>query len=77
MLRRTFTVTDTDTQAATIRATFKQRGELSAAMELRVSGYCQHQDRARECVRSVIRWKLLPEVKASDSSGGQMPASMV
>jgi hypothetical protein len=46
MLRRTFTVTDTDTQAATIRATFKQRGELSAAMELRVSGYCQHQDRA-------------------------------
>jgi hypothetical protein len=50
-----------EAEAAAIRAAFEQRGELSAAVELRrlfpgVTDTAQ----ARECVRTIAAWKPLP-----------------
>jgi hypothetical protein len=54
-----FVVTEAD--AAAIRAVYQQRGELSAALELRRrfpgnAGNAQ----ARECARIIAGWKALP-----------------
>ena len=51
----------TETEAAAIRAAFEQRGELSAAVELRrlfpgITDTAQ----ARECARTIAGWKPLP-----------------
>jgi hypothetical protein len=58
-----FLVTEAD--AAAIRATFEQEGELSAAIELRrrFPGIIDNA-RARECARSIAGWKPLPPVPA-------------
>jgi hypothetical protein len=54
-----FVVTESD--AAAIRATFEQEGELSAALELRrrFPGLTDN-TLARACVRSIAGWKPLP-----------------
>jgi hypothetical protein len=51
----------TEAEAAAIRATFEQRGELAAAVELRrlfpgITDITQ----ARECARTIAGWKPLP-----------------
>jgi hypothetical protein len=54
-----FVVTEAD--AAAIRAAFEQRGELSAAIELRrlFPGITDNAQ-ARECARTIAGWKPLP-----------------
>jgi hypothetical protein len=54
-----FVVTEAD--AAAIRATFHQEGELSAAIELRrrFPGITDNA-KARECARSIAGWTPLP-----------------
>jgi hypothetical protein len=54
-----FVVTEAD--AAAIRATFNQEGELSAAIELRrrFPGITDNA-KARECARSIAGWMPLP-----------------
>jgi hypothetical protein len=54
-----FVVTEAD--AAAIRAVFEQRGEFSAAVELRrrFPGITDNAQ-ARECARTIARWKPLP-----------------
>jgi hypothetical protein len=52
----------TEAEAAAIRAVFEQRGELSAAVELRrlfpgITDAAQ----ARACARTIAGWKPLPE----------------
>ena len=59
MAPRMFVVTEAE--AAAIRATFEQRGELAAAVELRrlfpgITDITQ----ARECARTIAGWKPLP-----------------
>ena len=59
MLSSVFTITEA--QAAAIRAAFKERGELAAAVELRrhfrgIDSNAQ----ARECARMIAVWKPLP-----------------
>jgi len=59
MLSGMFVVTEAD--AAAIRAVYEQRGELSAAIELRrrfpgITANAQ----ARECARTIAGWKPLP-----------------
>ena len=51
----------TEAEAAAIRAAFKQRGELSAAVELRRL-YPAITDTAQACasVRTIAGWKPLP-----------------
>jgi len=58
MLLAMFVVTEAD--AAAIRAAFEQRGELSAAVELRrrFPGILDNV-RARECARIIAGWKPL------------------
>jgi hypothetical protein len=58
----------TEEQAAVIRTVFEQRGELSAAVELRrmFPGITDGQH-ARECVRIIAGWKELP----AQASGGE------
>ncbi|MGA8195819.1 MAG: hypothetical protein WB902_20885 [Acetobacteraceae bacterium] len=51
----------TEAEAAAIRAVFDQRGELSAAVELRrlfpgITDTAQ----ARECARTIAGWRPLP-----------------
>ncbi len=51
----------TEAQAAMIRMTYEQRGEFSAAVELRqlfpgIAGISQ----ARLCVRTIASWRPLP-----------------
>jgi hypothetical protein len=51
----------TEAQAAMIRATYEQRGEFSAAVELRrlfpgITNLAQ----ARECVRTIAGWQPMP-----------------
>ena len=50
-----------ETEAAEIRAVFQQRGELSAALELRrlFPGITDNAQ-ARECARTIAGWKPLP-----------------
>jgi hypothetical protein len=56
---RMFVVTETD--AAAIRAAFKQRGELSAAVEVRrLFPGVTDIEVARECARTIADWKPLP-----------------
>ena len=54
-----FVVTETD--AAAIRAAYEQRGELSAAVELRrrFPGVTDN-TQAKECARTIAGWKPLP-----------------
>ena len=51
----------TEAQAAAIRATYEQRGEFSAAVELRrrIPGIPDNAH-ARECARTIAAWKPLP-----------------
>ena len=51
----------TEAEAAAIRATFEQQGELSAAIELRrlFPGITDNVQ-ARECVRVIAGWQPLP-----------------
>jgi hypothetical protein len=59
MLWHMFTISEAD--AAAIRATFSQKGELAAAVELRrlFPGITDNEN-ARACVRSIARWQPLP-----------------
>jgi hypothetical protein len=52
----------TEAQAATIRTTYEQRGELSAAVELRqlFPGITDN-GQARLCVRTIAGWRPLPK----------------
>jgi hypothetical protein len=54
----------TDAEAAAIRAVYEQRGELSAAVELRqrFPGITDNAQ-ARECARTIAGWKPLRAVK--------------
>jgi hypothetical protein len=67
MLSGMFVVTDAE--AAAIRAIFEQRGELSAAIELRrrFPGITDNAQ-ARECVRTIASWKPLRPVKKRPKS---------
>ena len=51
----------TEAEAAAIRAVFEQRGELSAALELRrlFPGITDNAQ-ARECARTIASWQSLP-----------------
>jgi hypothetical protein len=51
----------TEAEAAAIRAAYEQRGELSAAVELRrrFPGI-ESNAQARECARIIAGWKPLP-----------------
>ena len=52
----------TEAQAATIRATYEQRGEFSAAVELRqLFPGTTDNAQARECVRRIASWRPLPQ----------------
>jgi hypothetical protein len=54
-----FVVSEAD--AAAIRTVFDQRGELSAAIELRrLFPGITNTAQARECVRTIAHWKPLP-----------------
>ena len=55
-----------EAEAATIRAVFEQRGELSAALELRrlFPGITDNAQ-ARECARTIAGWQPLRPVKRS------------
>jgi hypothetical protein len=59
MLYGMFVVTEAD--ATAIRTAFEQRGELSAAVELRrrFPGIADNAQ-ARECARTIAGWKPLP-----------------
>jgi hypothetical protein len=51
-----------ETEAAAIRAIFHERGEFSAAVELRrLFPGITDTARARECVRTIAGWKPLPK----------------
>jgi hypothetical protein len=51
-----------ETEAAAIRAVYEQRGEFSAAVELRrLFPAITDTAQARECVRTIAGWKPLPE----------------
>jgi hypothetical protein len=54
-----FVVTEAD--AAAIRAVYQQRGEFSAAVELRrrFPGIADNAQAARECARTIAGWKPL------------------
>jgi hypothetical protein len=62
MLSRMFVVTEAD--AAAIRAVYQQRGEFSAAVELRqrFPGITDNAQ-ARECARTIAGWKPLRSMK--------------
>ncbi len=63
MLHRMFAVTEAE--AAIIRTAFEQRGELSAAVELRqMFRGIPSIGQARECVRVIAGWKSLPNPTA-------------
>jgi hypothetical protein len=51
-----------EAEAAAIRATYEQRGEFSAAIELRqlFPGITDNAQ-ARECVRTIASWRPLPK----------------
>ena len=51
----------TEAEAAAIRATFEQQGELSAAIELRrLFPGITNNVQARECARVIACWQPLP-----------------
>ena len=51
-----------ETEAAAIRTAYEQRGEFSAAVELRqlFPGITDNAQ-ARECVRTIVSWRPLPK----------------
>jgi hypothetical protein len=50
-----------EAEAAAIRATFEQRGEFAAAVEVRrLFPAITDSARARECARTIAGWKPLP-----------------
>jgi hypothetical protein len=50
-----------EAEAAAIRAIFHERGELSAAVELRrLFPGIRDTEQARECVRAIAGWRPLP-----------------
>ena len=51
----------TEAQAATIRTTYEQRGEFSAAVELRQLFPGIDNAQARLCVRTIAGWRPLPK----------------
>jgi hypothetical protein len=51
----------TEAQAAMIRATYEQRGEFSAAVELRQLFPGIDNVQARLCVRTIVSWRPLPK----------------
>ena len=52
----------TEAQAAMIRATYEQRGEFSAAVELRqLFPGITNNAQARLCVRTIAGWRPLPK----------------
>jgi hypothetical protein len=54
----------TEDQAARIRTALEQRGEFSAAVELRrMFPAIADTQQARECVRMIAGWKALPAPK--------------
>jgi hypothetical protein len=55
-----FAISEAD--AAAIRATYEQRGEFSAAVELRqlLPGITDNAQ-ARECVRTIVSWRPPPK----------------
>jgi hypothetical protein len=59
----------TEAEAAVIRAAFEQRGELSAAIELRrlFPGITDNVQ-AQACARTIAGWKPLPVVSRSESA---------
>ena len=65
-----FVVTEAD--AAAIRAAFEQRGELSAAVELRrlYPGITDNAQ-ARECARAIAAWRPLPMAPRSARRSGR------
>ena len=68
MLAGMFTVSEAE--AAAIRAVYEQRGELSAAVELRrrFPGILDNV-LARECARIIAGWKPLPALPRSWARG--------
>jgi len=80
----------TEAQAAMIRATYEQRGEFSAAVELRqlFPGITDNAQ-ARLCVRTIAGWRPLPKrlrpggcelLKSAEwacASDGPLPAMIV
>ena len=50
-----------EAEAAAIRATYKQRGEFSAAIELRQLFPGIDNVQARECARTIASWRPLPK----------------
>jgi hypothetical protein len=60
----------TEEQAAAIRTVFEQRGEFSAAVELRrMFPGIRDAAQARECVRIIAGWKALPGRRATSGEG--------
>ena len=58
----------TEAQAATIRATFEQRGELSAVVELRrLFPGIANMAVARQCVQAIVGWQLTQTRSATRS----------
>jgi hypothetical protein len=51
----------TEAQAAVIRTAYEQRGEFSAAVELRQLFPGIDNAQARECVRTIVSWRPLPK----------------
>ena len=80
MLSPMFVVTEAE--AAAIRAVYEQRGELSAAVELRrlFPGITDNAQ-ARECARAIAGWKprplqelpKRPRLPAGGLTGGRLP----
>ncbi len=61
----------TEAAAAAIRAAFEQRGELSAAVELRrLFAGVTDTAQARACARAIAGWKPLPVPRFSAQTVG-------
>jgi hypothetical protein len=58
-----------EAEAAAIRAVFEQRGEMSAAIELRrlFPGITDNRQ-ARECVRTIAGWRSLPGLRPTQAA---------
>jgi hypothetical protein len=74
MLSSIFVVSEAE--AAAIRAAYEQRGELSAAVELRrrFPGMASTA-RARECARIIASWKPLPKLPTAGTYRRKVPRS--
>jgi hypothetical protein len=65
----------TEADAAAIRALYQQRGELSAAIELRrrFPGILDNVQ-AQECARTIANWKPRPLKGAAEAAAGTSEA---